>query len=446
MKGSERALKRPSLFWRKLSLAVCVAGLVACGERSPTAVDDTQIPGEPITLEISLPWSSFGSNLRVYGGFGSPGGLKEGIIANNYADTLNARTLIRFGAYPQSAQVRDTNNVVRTDTNLTLRDGYVVAVFDTIASTNTGPVTLALGALQDEWDAISASWTAAVDSVGDHRDWAEAGAGPVANVVMADWDPSAGDSVFFPVDSALIAAWSDQADLTRGARIEVLTDGVRLHMNGGALLLNATSTLNPDTLIVLTSNVLEVTFVYDPQATPPADGLRVGGAPAWRSVFDIALPTEINGPPELCAEVGCPFALEPKHVSYASIGLTSRQTEGAFQPTDTIGLDARAVLSPGALPKSPLSSSFLADPRGVLVGPDAFGPSGSRRIAIPITSFVQGFLAGPDPAGRPPPSTLALLAASEPETFWYASFFGPGGPTEPTLTLIVTVSRPMEIQ
>ncbi len=186
--------------------------------------------------------------------------------------------------------------------------------------------------------------------------------------------------------------------------------------------------------------------MYDPVPTPPTDGFRVGGVPAWRSVFGIAVPTELDGPPELCAEVGCPFELKPQHVSYASLNLTSRTTALAYQPTDSIGIDVRAVLSPADLPKSPLSASLAPSASGFRVAGDVFGSTPEQLVELPITNFVKGYLAGPDPSGRPPPNTLALLAAGEPSTFWYASFFGPGGATEPVLKLILTVSRPMELQ
>lgn len=428
-------------------VAVCatLTGLVACTEQTPTSLNDQEIPGEPITLEIRLPWSEFGSDLQVFGGYGAPSSLGEGIVAKTYGDSLEARTLLRFTAYPQSVQVRDPGGTLHNDFNFVIRQGYVVAVFDTRASTNEGPVTLALGALQESWDPRTATWDLAVDSIGEQRPWPEPGAGPVTTVSTATWDPSSGDSVVFAVDSAQLAAWGEAEDSTRGARIELLTDGERLHLSGGALRLEATTSFNADTVLVLPIQA-QVTFVYDPPATPPSDGLRVGGTPAWRSTLGVAVPTELDGPPELCAEVGCPFSLEPKHVSYASLNLTSRATAVAYQPTDSMGFDVRAVLSPPSLPKSPLSASLAPTAAGFRVEGDVFGPAAGQVVEIPITPYVKSFLAGPDPSGRPPPGTLALLSASEPSTFWYASFYGPGGATEPVLKLVLTVSRPMELQ
>jgi hypothetical protein len=441
-------LNHAKLLWRSASLVASSALFLvaACGERTPTALEDQQIPGQPISLEVQLPWSQFGSNFQVFGGFGSPSRLDEGIVASGFADTLDARTLLRFSAYPLTATIYDSNNNLRSVEDLTFHDGWVRVVVDPSASTATGPVTLALSALQSAWDPISATWDNAVDSVGDQRPWPEAGAGPVTPLSTALWTPGSGDSVEFHVDSTQIAAWGSEPDSMQGARIDLVTSGARLHLVDGGLILNTTSLTNPDTTLELSVSASRVTFVYDPPPPPPGGELRVGGAPAWRSTFNISVPTELNGPPELCAEVGCPFELQPQHVSYAALELTSSTTSAAYQPADSMGFDVRAVLDPSKLPKSPLSSSLASSSRGYRFAPDVFGASAEKLVEIPITTYVRGYLAGPDASGRPPPSAIALLSAAEPAAFWYASFHGPGDPSEPVLKLILTVSRPMELQ
>lgn len=428
-------------------LACCLAiALGACQDETPTSVGLDLLPPEPITIGIELPWSDFGSNLAVYGGYSGPAQLSEGMLARAYGtDALDARTLVRFGSFPTSASVRDDTGTLRTDFNLSYHDGYVVAFFDTIASTNTGPVTLELAALQEEWHHRSATWDLAVDTVGEQRAWSEPGAGPVAPLTTREWDPAEGDSVQFFLDSTQVAGWNDPTDPATGARLALLTDGVRLRLVGGALRIYARSSINPDTVLTLTAQAQQVTFVYDVDPAPPPDGMRVGGAPAWRTVLDIAVPASLTGPPELCAAVGCPFALAPRHVGYAALVLRSRSPTLAFQPTDSVALDVRPVLSRAALPKSPLGNSLIANPAGQRVGAAAFAVDGSP-VEIPITSYVKGFLSGPDPAGRPPPGTLALLAAPEPESFTFAEFFGPGVGHDPVMKLIVTVSPPMELQ
>jgi hypothetical protein len=444
-------LTRPAPPDSRRSLAALVAllslGLGACGEDAPTSLDLSLLPPEPITLQIELPWAAFGSNLAVYGGFSGAGFLQDAVLARSYAaDALNSRVLMRFSAYPASVSVRDANGTLRQDTDISFYGGYLVAFFDTIASTNTGPVSIQLGATTTPWHPRSATWVAAVDTIGDQQLWGEAGGGPVTPLATRDWDPSQGDSIQFFLDSAQVATWADQADPASGARLELLTDGVRLRVVGGALRLTTRSSINPDTIPIATAPAQNVTFVYDVVAPPPVDGMRVGGAPAWRTVFGVAVPAALNGPPELCAAVGCPFPLAPVHVSYAALGLRSRSPADAFEPTDSIGIEVRPVLSPAALPKSPLGPSLVGGQRGLLVAADVFGAQEGALVEIPITNYVRGYLGGPDPAGRPPPGTLAILASSEPSSFTFGEFFGPGGPNEPVLRLVVTVSPPMEIQ
>jgi hypothetical protein len=206
----------------------------------------------------------------------------------------------------------------------------------------------------------------------------------------------------------------------------------------------ANSALDRDTVLVFTVPVTQQTFIYDPPAAAPPDGMRVGGSPAWRTFMDVRLPTTLDGPPALCAAVGCPFALGPQHVSYASLRLSTRLSPAAFQPTDTVSMEVRAVLDRATIPKSPLGTS-LGTAAGTPVTPDLLATEGSL-VDLPITRYVQSFLAGPDPGGQAPPTALAILATPEPSTFTFASFFGPGLANAPVLNLVLTVSPPMEIR
>ena len=427
------------------ALGLASVFVVACQEQVPTAIGTGTLPGEPVTVEVRIPWNDFASNLEVFGGYGSPEDLGKGVVANGFAGTLSARTLLRFRVYPQVANVRDSTGTVRPDSSLTFVGGRLVAYFDTIASTNTGPVTLRLGSTQEEWDATTTSWAFAIDTINDQRAWGEAGAGPVADLGSAIWDPATGDSVSFVIDSATIAAWADTTDLSRGARIALLDVGARLQMNGAVLRLNVRPSLDPDTIIELTSSTRNITFVYDPFPQPPPDGIRIGGAPAWRTVLDVAVPAQINGPPEFCAVVSCPHVLEPVQISYAALVLTSRATDPAFQPTDSIGLDVRPVFDRAAMPKSPLGNSLIQALFGRQVAPEAFGIAAGQPIEIPFTQFARDLMLGVDQAGNPAPNTLVLLSVFEPFSITFASFEGPGSANEPYLRLVLTIGPPVEL-
>jgi hypothetical protein len=413
--------------------------VVACQERLPTALDDGRLPDEPLTVEVDLDWSQFGSNLQVIGGYGSVTTLPRPIVAHTYQGTLESRMLLRFGPYPAAARVVDPSGATVTDPDVTYVGGRLVLTFDTLASTNTGQVALQVSALSDEWHPASASWGFAVDTVGDQRAWTEAGAGPLDLLASTVWDPVTGDTVSLQLDSADVARWVDIADMSRGARVETTTDGVRLQLRQARLRITMRPTIDPDTLVEdTTAQVIEKTFIYDPPPPAPT-GIRVGGAPAWRTVMTVAVPA-LTGPPDLCAAVGCPYTPAAGDISYAALVLTSQATEAAFQPSDTMLLDVRPVLSPPALPKSPLGASQTGGV-GAPVAPELFGASAGTDVEIPVTFFVRTLLA-PASGGSSPPATLVLLAANEPGSMTFASFFGSADPDPPVLRLIITVGTP----
>ncbi len=425
-------------------LGLTAFGVVACEEQSPTSLDDSLLPQEPITVELRIPWEDFASNLEVIGGFGAPVELGTGILAKSFAGMLDARTILRFQAYPTEWEVRDTTGTTRTDSDLTFIGGRVVALLDTIASTNEESVLLGLGATQHEWDVRTVTWTAAVDTINDQRSWPEAGAGPVAPLATAEWDPTAGDSVWFELDSAQIAAWADASDESRGARIELLTAGERVEVAAVILRLNTRPSLNPDSTFFLDVRREGISFVYNPFPEPPPDGIRIGGTPAWRTILDVRMPAQLTGPPTVCAVVQCPVALRASELNYAALVFRTSRTEAAFQPTDTVGIDARPVLSRETLPKAPLGASVLGL-AGRLIGPEFFGDQAEQDVEIPITTFARNLLTGADEAGLEPSETLALLSLLEPFSIAFASFHGPGSEGAPFLKLIVTIGRSVEL-
>ncbi|MDZ7780155.1 MAG: hypothetical protein U5R14_09540 [Gemmatimonadota bacterium] len=428
-----------------LVAALSLTTLAACSERIPTSPENDVLPGAPVTIEIEVPWEEFGSALEVYGGYGTPGDLGTGVLANAFAGSLDARTLVRFGAYPQSASVQDTEGTTVTDTDLTVVGGRLVASIDRTDRTNDGPVTLTLGATQEAWHGRSAGWDHAVDTLGERRSWTEPGGGVVTPLDTATWDPASGDTVSFVLDSVEAAAWSDASDPDRGGRLDLVTEGHRLGVESMDLRLTVRPSVNPDTTVVLDVPRQATTFIYDPRPGPPSAGIRVGGAPAWRSVLDLEVPRELTGPAELCDAVGCPVTLSREAVSYAALVLRTRRSEEAFQPRDTVGLDVREVLSREALPKSPLGSSLIGAPGKQMPG-ILFREEEGAAVEIPITPFVRdrvGETASGADTGRS--NTLALLSTFEPLSIAYASFHGPGSSQAPALKLVVTVGPSVEL-
>jgi hypothetical protein len=417
--------------------------LVGCEEQLPVAIGDQALPGEPVTVEITVPWSDFASNLEVFGGYGSPEDLGSGVLANQYEGTLDARTLVRFRRYPSVVVAVDATGASRPDSTLTYPSGRLVTYFDTIASTNAAPVTLALGATQVDWDATTTSWDYAIDTINDQRAWPEPGAGPVTAIGIAVWDPAAGDSAVFELDSLQVSAWADTTDQTAGARLDIIESGSRLRIRGMALRIDARPSSAPDTLIQVTALTREMTFIYTPNPPPPPDGVRIGGAPSWRTVMDVSIPSVIDGYAEFCKLVSCPHTVTPVQISFAALVLTSRMTDAAFQPSDSIRLDVRPVTDRSAMPKSPLGNSLIEGRFGRPVPPAAFGSSPGVSIEIPFTTFSRDLLRGEDSKGNPAAGTLALLSVVEPFSISFASFDGPGSASEPYLRLVLTIGPPV---
>jgi hypothetical protein len=284
-----------------------------------------------------------------------------------------------------------------------------------------------------------------VDTINDQRPWPEAGGGPVDAVSTAVWDPANGDTAVFLVDSVTVAAWSDPDDLSAGARIDILDPGHRVQFRAATLRLDARPSIRPDTVIEVNSFIQDVTFMYTPFPTPPPDGVRIGGAPSWRTLLDLTIPEVLDGIPELCAVVSCPHTVDPGEISFAALRLTSRATDAAFQPTDSIRLDVRPVFDRSAMPKSPLGPSLVEGALGRPVPPEAFSSSPGQEIEIPFTTFARDLLRGEDGDGNPAPGTLALLSVFEPFSIAFASFEGPGSPAEPSLILVLTIGPPVEL-
>lgn len=424
-------------------LGLTALGGVACAERTPTSVDPDLLPGKPTSVEVSLSWEEFGSNLEVFGGFGDVHELGTGMVARSFAGVLDARTVVRFTTLATSANVADSTGTSRSDTLLALRSGRVVVFLDSAASVTSGPVTLELGTLRQRWHPGSASWAMAVDSAGDHVPWTEPGAGPMVRVTTAVWDPSKGDSVVFTLDTMAVKLFVDTSEVAQGALLGLLTAGARIEVTDVVLRATVRPSLR-DTLLELSAPREAMTFLYTPEPGPPAGALRVGGVPAWRTSLDIAVPTRLTGPPSLCAVAGCPVELTAARVNYAALVLSTRRTDAGFEPADSLGLDVRAVYDPSVLPKSPLGSALIGG-YGKLMGPELFGAGERTEVEIPITNFVRAILQGDTVAGFPPPRSLAILSAVEPSSLAFASFWGAGTPRAPRLKLIVTTSHSVEL-
>jgi hypothetical protein len=417
----------------------------ACQEEITANLDGDLIPVEAVTVEVSLPFEAFAGGVEAWGGYGRAYELPRDIVASGFGGSLDSRVLNSWAQYPSLVTVRDSLGVFRTDSALTFVGGKITARFDTLTSVLDGPVTLSIGALQRDWDFRSAGWDVAVDSVGDRQLWAEAGGGPVTPMGTAVWDPTAGDSVVFELDSAGVALWADSAHAAMGVRLEAETQGTRLDLTNLGLLLSTRPSVHKDTLVELTVGARARTFVYQPALDVPEGEIRVGGVPAWRTVFTMALPSTLDGIPEFCQVVQCPLTLTPESLISASLILTTKSPPPAFQPRDTLRLDVRPVLEPSRLPKSPLGSSLVGF-YGVMVAPEDFVGDAGAKVEIPLGSYIETLIAKNAGKDVQVPATLALLSSFEPLSLYFAAFEGPDSPNRPELRLILTLADKVRIR
>ncbi len=419
----------------------------ACQDQIPTANDPSLVPITPITVEVRLTADEFISDVQVVGGFGLVSALPDSAlaIANGHtSQNLEARTIIRFPGYPEAATVRDSTGATVTDSTLTYLDGEVSIVLDTLGTVFSDSLRLGYGALAQNWDPRTANWEFAIDSLGNRVPWQEPGAGPVSSLGSVTWRPAeSADTLKLPIDSLTIAEWADTTDPARGLRIEALSGATRVRMRAFALRVRAIPSANPDTVISVAvpispfARLESRTFIYQPGPMPDSTVLRVGGAPAFRSYFRMSVPTELTGPPSLCAQVTCPLELTPELVNSAQILLRTARSPDAFLPEDTVLLRPQEVREPERAPRAPLGS-ILAFP-DVELRPSAFGDQAGMEIEVPFTVFVQRLLAGPV-EGEPDPSDgVVLLSPAEPSSLGFATFAGPGSVDGPVLRMILTV-------
>jgi hypothetical protein len=256
------------------------------------------------------------------------------------------------------------------------------------------------------------------------------------------WDPAAGDSAVFLLDSADVNFLGDSLQSRKGIRMDAITEGVRLDLSSLSYTLSTRPSVNPDTLYNLSVFTRARTFIFDPEPDPPGNEMRIGGAPAWRSVFRIELPDTLYGPPEFCAQVQCPLPLKANNLVSASLLLTTRAVPSSFQPRDTLFLDVRPVLEPSRLPKSPLGSTLVAS-RGVALGPDGFGDEAGSVLEIPLSAYIKSQLVYGDES---PTATLAFLSSFEPLSLYFVAFEGPDSPFPPELRMVLTLSKDVGIR
>ncbi len=434
----------------KLGLAGLLL-VVGCTDSVPTFEDPSAIPVDAETVEILLPFSEFVDEFQVFAGFGSRADISPSLLALEYEGELEARTLVRFNSQPASVQAIPTGESdAVADSAYTPIGGRLVVRMDTVRFRPDAAVELDASVIEQEWDFLTASWMAAVDTLGADSPWAEPGAGGGRGLGTATWDPAEGDSVVFQVDSLTATEWSDRSSgAIRSARLGSRTPGVLLGVQSAIFRADHRPSVDPDTVVSANAESIWSTVVYTPEPGVSEQEIRVGGGPARRAFLTLGIPTVLEEGSGACQGVSaCPVEVTPERLVYAGLVLRTRPVEPqAFMPLDTLGLDARTVLSPSRIPRSPLGSPVSVEPRPL--APQDFGPDGARRIELPMTGYIaallQDLLGEEEEGAEPISSTLALMSRQEPSGFSFASLVGPGQEGEPFLRLILTLSDGVQL-
>ncbi len=423
--------------------ALAVGALAACTDGVPTTSDPRAIPVGAATVAVDLPFDQFASDLRVDGGYASAVDMPAAIVARTADGVSESVAVARWTGIPRAVTVPPVGDgVFITDSVWVAVGGELTLFVDSALVVGGESFTLGVERMIEDFDVRTASWTHAVDTLGERRAWSLPGGGAREPVGTTNWVPSLGDSIVIQLDSATASAMADPDDPTRSLLLRVEEEGAYLRVFGMGLRLEVRPSSRPDTTVFITPNSRNFSFIHSaPTEFGSGDALLpVGGAPSFRTSLRLNLPETVTASGPVCGgSPTCQVEVRPERVLFAAIVLTTAAPmDPLLVPADTIGIGLRPVLAPALLPRSPLGPSVQGQPRRL--PPAAFAQAGSRDIEIPITLLVRALLQGPGPDEDPIPSTLSLVAATEPSGLGIATFMGPQSESPPRLRLILTLS------
>jgi hypothetical protein len=420
--------------WLALLLPVAVA---ACGEEGPTGVGAGLLPGDVIrTFEVVLEPQQYLVWDTTFGRYTATEDAEYQVIAHEFEGVLDARGLAGFEA-PRSIAITDTAGVARQDTTPEWVGGRVLIVVDSARSAG-GPARLALYRTAQEWDR-SATWTYAVDTAAVRTAWAQPGGTIGALVDTATWTPGA-DTVVFRLDAATAAEWAAAPSAAQGALIGMQTPGARLFTTLPQLELEARSSMRPDTTYTVTTFLVRRTYIYSPEPPAPATGeLRVGGTPAWRTMFRFQERLDTLTVPCPGGVPDCRLPLRDVVINRAALVLQPMTPPAGFRPETDISVSVNLLLTSPLvpLPRSPLGGvvGLTPVPATRFLAPDA------PVVEVPITEFLQAVV---DPAQQEGASAMTArhlaLVAFQQRVFGFASFA-----SMPRLRLILSTTRELQL-
>ena len=418
---------------KRLAFAFAAALIAtACTEELPTDVGDALLPaGDVTTFEVILPASAFLLGDTSFSGFQKPADSPFGLIANSFENVVDANTLLRFSLPPRTIAVRpSTGTTVVVDSFPRYSTGRMVLKLDSVHAT-TRPVKLALYRTTEEWD-FSATWPLRIDTGAVKLPWTTPGGTRGALIDTVTW--TSGDSVSFRVDSATIAEWGDTTIRSRGAIVVSETEGSRIRMLSTNVIVDARSTLRPDTALTVSLVPTVRTYVTNPTLATPFSGIRVGGIPAWRSLLSFR---EELGALVIPCGTNCTVRLDSVHINRAQLLLKPAITPAGFVPEDSLYIEARPILTgPGVPLERSALGTFVNTVRTDLMSPSLFrSPSATDVVRVDVTSFLNHQFDESVTEGNRLPFILALLQFVETGTAGFATF-----EQGPMLRLVLTTT------
>jgi len=420
-------------------LAILAAG---CTDGIPTASDPGLIPVDAETFIVELSFAEFASDVRVDGGYGLPGNLAAAILARDPDGAEESTPLVRWGAFPAAISVPQGEGTASVmDSTWTVMGGELVVRVDSARFSGGTVFDIEAQQVLEPFDVPTASWTMAVDTLGERRAWSVPGGGATTSLGVERWSPLEGDSVVFSLDSLAATRLGDRDALNRAVRLRSQTDSSYLRVFDAFLRLEVRPSSRPDTTVLVQPLGTNRTFIHSAVPDQGPEVLAVGGAPAFRSSFRLSLPSQVTASGSVCGgPPTCQIELTAERIVFAGLALTTVPTSTSLlQPADTVALDLRPVLAPQLLPRAPLGLPIQS--QFARVPPSAFGSEAGTTVELSVTRFLRDVVRGPEEGGEPVPSTVSLLAGTEPSGLGIATFGGAGSAFPPRLRLILTRSE-----
>jgi hypothetical protein len=408
--------------------------LAACDQETATEAGAGLLPPGAIrTFEVVLEPERYLVFDSAFGLFTDPRDAPFVVVAREFEGVLNSNALLRF-SIPEVITVTDTAGVVQLDTVPNYFAGTVQMQVDTTLLP-AQEVQLALYRTAEDWD-VSATWTLRVDTAGAALPWTTPG-GTRGELVSRITVASGSDSIAFPVDSATIAHWREIADGTRGALIVAETPGVRLRTTIPTLHLQGRPSVRPDTVVTTIAAAPLHTWLFEPEQPTMVGDPRVGGTPAWRTVFQLR--DRLDTLSFACPDVpNCRVPLGQAHINYAGMQLQPAIVPSGFRPEAPVSIAAYLMLPTPLVPlhRSPLGdlAGFVSAPATSFVAP--LGP----LLEIQLTDLIRLASLQPQVRGTTFLPTHFALVPGEPRTFGFAAF-----ESMPPLRLVISIARELQL-